>query len=116
MPPGDLPRLTAVDEGDNISHVIYNSTTGKVDAILALMDSVDDVTGMDLAFEAWMGHCDALLSDTPTIARLQVCAFQMDLVSRMCLLLHKNRCTTIYAITRMLQTDPYCCFLPRLLS
>lgn len=81
MPPGDLPRLTAVDEGENISHVIYNSTTGKVDTILAIMDSVDDVTGMDLAFEAWMGHCDALLSDTLTIARLQVCAFQMDLVS-----------------------------------
>lgn len=85
MPPGDVPKLTALDRGENISHVAYNSTLANLVDRVANYDTIDAEKAIDVAFEVWMVHCDALLSDTLTIARLQVRTLQTPLCTQPCI-------------------------------
>ena len=72
VPPGDVSKLSAVDKGDNISHIKYNTTLARLEEIVAMFSGIDEFKAIELAFEHWNAHCEDLLSDTKIMAKLQV--------------------------------------------
>jgi hypothetical protein len=72
VPPGDVSKLSAVDKGDNISHIKYNTTLAGLEEIVAMFSGIDEFKVIELAFEHWNAHCEDLLSDTKIMAKLQV--------------------------------------------
>ena len=75
IPPGDVSKLSAVDTGENILHIKYNTTLARLEEIVAMFSDTNQLKIIELALEHWNAHCDDLLTDTEIMARLQVSEF-----------------------------------------
>lgn len=69
--PEDVPKMTARDKGDYIAHMTFNSHTADLEAVASIaVKSHEEL--MDKVHAIWHAQCDALLSDTDAMAKLQV--------------------------------------------
>ena len=72
MPPGDVPKLTAIDKGDNVSHITFETGLVGLQRIAPSLSPLQGPKAIDLVMQLWHAQCDALLSDAGLMERLQV--------------------------------------------
>lgn len=75
VPPGDVPKLTAIDKGENVSHITFETGFMDLQRIAPSLSPSQGPKAIDLVMQLWHAQCDTLLSDAALIKRLQVRMF-----------------------------------------
>lgn len=70
IPLGDIPRLTARDQGKNVSHIVFNAKAKDLEGIAGVRLTPKAL--INTVMKLWNGLCDDLLSDSQVMAMLQV--------------------------------------------
>ncbi len=70
IPPGDIPRLTARDQGQNVSHIVFSAKAKDLEGFSNVRTTPNAM--INAVMNLWNGLCDDLLSDSHVMARLQV--------------------------------------------
>ncbi|EIE24908.1 UDP-Glycosyltransferase/glycogen phosphorylase [Coccomyxa subellipsoidea C-169] len=68
--PGDVPKMTARDKGEEIAHMTFNTHTADLEGVAAIPVRNHEEM-MDKVLTIWHAQCHALLSDADIMARLQ---------------------------------------------
>ena len=74
--PGDVPKMTARDKGEEIAHMTFNTHTADLEGVAA-MPVRNHEEMMDKVLTIWHAQCHALLSDADILARLQARLFYL---------------------------------------
>ncbi len=72
VPPGDVPKLTAIDKGENVSHITFNPGFMDLQRIAPSLSSSQGPKAIDQFMQLWHAQCDSLLSDGDLMERLKV--------------------------------------------